>query len=1556
MFDCKNLEHPFQNDPGCSQSQRDMEELLSGQAKLDGRSLIDLLNYFTEYASHLKYTSAYYDVNERQTMLNENENWQSFFKTSIPFLLAAATKDNADALTQKFQLYNQLFTKQPSERGLQLLIHFVYYSTVYRINNLFNGIKDSKLPIVTALQKLTTDKLQAPLRTFIETTYSACSLLCIKYIEFEPVYSQTGLWGIKRSQVVNGNAAINSKAGRDEQLLAFQDTITTCFNSFAKGMGTIAAFAEANVQQSLIPLQDDLKQKHPPHLALVFTFISIFSNLQNDLNGYTKKHLDFFYKDVLRLKPKDATPDEMHLVFELQKQLKQYVLKKGLLAKADKDINNAEIDFALDDEIVVNKTQVTDLRTLFINNEALTEDKFYVEGAYMAVKANTLDGIDKDFTDDPKNYPTLGDKYSKYIAPGTNFFHPYPSARLGFILASPVLLLQEGLRTITIKLTCKYRDEICNASANPAPKQIDECCKKDKGNVNDKVPLADEKKKNVPDENYPGFLGQDLLFKAMQEILPQTYVHITESLLNKAVASGVSEGIAETIRKSYLTDDCKKSVCCGKQANYKLEASVPADEFWNLLKGEDATKDILSTLFPQHRPLSISFSGEKGWVVPDFITDPNNLKISLKDKNADGTFDLLIEALIKADQPSITWYNKDNLGEDFNTILPLSKILLNDDIKVPLGSLINALNSTNSGEACCLTTKKDLCGREISTYHFFRTLDIADTTIDVAVCGLKNIIVQNDENVQDVNSPIYAFGTRPKVSSNFYIGSKEIFSKTWKSLFINVTWKDRPEHLDDYYSQYSVGEKFEDNSDDITEHSFKIDAFVLEDGRWISNGEKELFGHIDDSKDSFCRDVSVKLPFNQNVYLYTQNDFPGYGNKFKPVDESNFTKLTVNSQYGFLRLALDGVSFQHDLYPFVLARYMMKLFEGADPVKLALARTTSETLKSETVPALEAKIQLLKQDIHEITTHVNELVNDGVVLGGPPSPGSPASVNTLVDLADNLRLASDALHANNIPSATNLVDASIDILDNTISPLIQTIKLKLAAVRSTLTEIGDSNSGILKDLKKEVESIHENIKTKDDNGKELKNHTPPEPYTPVISSISLDYTATATKLNVDLIHLYPYQNTFKKEEITLAPPLFPTFCDEGTLFIGLSELVPGENVNMLFQLAEATSDSESDPQIVYWSYLNNNSWLALREGFEILNDATDNLTRSGIIKFALPENMSADNTVMPKNTYWIKASVPKNSKAVCETLGIYTQAAKATFAIDPANDTSRLSTPLAAQVVSKLQVADANIKQVTQPYASFNGREPEATKHYYIRVSELLRHKGRAIQKFDYERLTLEAFPQVYKAKCINHSFKMDADEYFNDFPFAPGYVLVAIIPDLTKLFAGKSFEPKAPTGLLEEIEDYLSKRSSPFVRIKAVNPRYEKIDFCISIVLRPGFDEIYYKEELAKDLREFLAPWAVGNYDKLSFGECVNKSDVVHFIETREYVDYITRMEIKSEQDPAAVIDFEICPTTPRSILLAGEIHICIGDGDDEQLLEDKCQDTVYIEDYCEPVKPTLV
>ena len=66
---------------------------------------------------------------------------------------------------------------------------------------------------------------------------------------------------------------------------------------------------------------------------------------------------------------------------------------------------------------------------------------------------------------------------------------------------------------------------------------------------------------------------------------------------------------------------------------------------------------------------------------------------------------------------------------------------------------------------------------------------------------------------------------------------------------------------------------------------------------------------------------------------------------------------------------------------------------------------------------------------------------------------------------------------------------------------------------------------------------------------------------------------------------------------------------------------------------------------------------------------------------------------------------------------------------------------------------------------------------------------------------------------------------------------------------------------------------------------------------------EIKNSEKLKEDIKDLLAPWAVGKYDKLTFGQCVYRSDIIRFLENTDYVDFVTDFKMGKELIIPAVL-----------------------------------------------------
>ena len=174
MFECNNLVHPFQNDPGVSQRHRIMNDLLSGSAKIDGRTMADLLDYFVQISRHINYYNNDLSIGD----------WQPFFQKSIPFSLAAIIKYNRNSVDEKVNTYNKLFDRRPSKAGLQLLLHYLFQQVINRINTWHLQLKGSGLPAELIIEKLIKDKLRNPLKDFICYHNVAVRWYCVKPLNF----------------------------------------------------------------------------------------------------------------------------------------------------------------------------------------------------------------------------------------------------------------------------------------------------------------------------------------------------------------------------------------------------------------------------------------------------------------------------------------------------------------------------------------------------------------------------------------------------------------------------------------------------------------------------------------------------------------------------------------------------------------------------------------------------------------------------------------------------------------------------------------------------------------------------------------------------------------------------------------------------------------------------------------------------------------------------------------------------------------------------------------------------------------------------------------------------------------------------------------------------------------------------------------------------------------------------------------------------------------------------------------------------------------------------
>jgi hypothetical protein len=450
-----------------------------------------------------------------------------------------------------------------------------------------------------------------------------------------------------------------------------------------------------------------------------------------------------------------------------------------------------------------------------------------------------------------------------------------------------------------------------------------------------------------------------------------------------------------------------------------------------------------------------------------------------------------------------------------------------------------------------------------------------------------------------------------------------------------------------------------------------------------------------------------------------------------------------------------------------------------------------------------------------------------------------------------------------------------------------------------------------------------------------------EPYTPIIQSLYISYTAysdvvdlSSTDENqfnskqVSLFHLYPFGDGEQHSYVTgksshyLLPQFRHTDKDskqvlhEGEFYIGFQNLGGNESVNVLFQVMDGTADPKitKPGEHIQWSYLSNNQWIDFSA--QQISDATMQLIQSGIITFIIPPNATIHNTILPAGYLWIKASVKEKTDAICKLLSVEAQAATVTFD-DHNNADDFLNSSLPASAISKLKIPVSAIKKITQPYSSFGGRSIESSESFYIRVSERLRHKARAITIWDYEHLILEAFPLIHKVKCLNHTKYIDKD--YNE--VCPGHVTIITIPDLQHRNDINPLRPYTNQNVLLKIDEFLKKKISCHVQLHVCNPDFEEVKLKFKLKLAKGYDDFtVYSNQLREEITAFLSPWAFGS-GELNFGGIVYKSVLINFIEERHYVDFILDVEMAHYNAEGVLIkadNDEIIASDAKSILVS--------------------------------------
>ncbi len=189
---------------------------------------------------------------------------------------------------------------------------------------------------------------------------------------------------------------------------------------------------------------------HNPHVGLVLTFLKLFNYVQDDINQTCKKHLDFYYKNILSQKKRNKTQNKTHIVVEIDENLEELAINKGSSLIAGQYDDGTNIIFKTDEDTLLNNVKICYLMTIFVSrNKNIEYDSRYqlISSIFSKVIAKNNVEVQK-FNSSNNLFSMLGEDQNVL----TEIEQNMDFADFGFMISSPALRLGQSDRNICIEL------------------------------------------------------------------------------------------------------------------------------------------------------------------------------------------------------------------------------------------------------------------------------------------------------------------------------------------------------------------------------------------------------------------------------------------------------------------------------------------------------------------------------------------------------------------------------------------------------------------------------------------------------------------------------------------------------------------------------------------------------------------------------------------------------------------------------------------------------------------------------------------------------------------------------------------------------------------------------------------------------------------------------------------------------------------------------------------------------------------------------------------------
>ncbi|WP_047258575.1 baseplate J/gp47 family protein [Chromobacterium subtsugae] len=631
--------------------------------------------------------------------------------------------------------------------------------------------------------------------------------------------------------------------------------------------------------------------RHDPALGLLLAAVQLSHHSRTRLNDFPQRLIDFYYLDMLRLTPRAAEPERVHLLLERESRHGSMVeVAAGACFVGGKDADGQPLPFEAESALAFGDCRVAALCSLSVERDAeISPEREFDFVCRIKVERLPLLPVEKAYETDPPWWPLQGG-YVKGSASCVT------DAELGLAISSPLLSLKEGRREIRLRMQLAHPadEDVALQQALRTPEEargaawLAAVFQRYADWEGQHFPLR-VRPGPTPPQLEPAVLARDAWSRAARF---DSDVHLA-FLLSACLACDDAEWFAERLGRLFAAwlaaaqEELRPEDLAALRGHYaKLRPDIAAREV-----------EIDDPLILIHRS-----RGGKRDDIPE-----RALLFGRVFAGAWGGRLSTADGWLKLDQVFMRRVEQAGDRPRWGGVIELA-LRLGEEAP-PIVACSAAVHGDGWAGQAALQLSLQTQGR-MYTYSLLRQYRFPELNLTVEAHGLRDVVLYNQLGRLDPSKPFHPFGPLPAPRSYLIMGARELACKPLQALRFNLAWSGLPAAAGGMALHYAG------YPGDWRNQMFRLRGQVLANGQWAGEAELPLF-LAEHGEERLRERYALDFPSAELRRLYKASAPLAAGLPFQ---------YELGSRNGFFRLELAGPvqAFGHAQYPALLGAVLAR--------------------------------------------------------------------------------------------------------------------------------------------------------------------------------------------------------------------------------------------------------------------------------------------------------------------------------------------------------------------------------------------------------------------------------------------------------------------------------------------------------------------------------------------------------------------------------------------------------------------------------------------------------